>query len=434
MTLRAGAARVKITPAAGLPMAGYAARGAAATGVHDDLYARALALSSGGLTAVLLVLDVLLLGQDFVKMVRQDIAQAAGIPGQNVIVVGTHTHSGPAGLVDPDVHGGALARYQPFLGLHDPELCRTLRQHSVQVVEDALRNRRTVRVAVGSASAPGLAGNRRRADGLVDRDVVVVRLDDEQGQRRVLIFSQGCHPTVLGPDNSRFSGDLVGLACQRLEAQDEGLVVMGLTGAAGDVSTRSTRRASTFEEAERLSDLLAGAVKRAAAGPVAVADGGLQLNSGLLYADQRPLPPPEELERRLAAAKQALEQARREERSPLEIRLAETAVEGVDFLLDATRRQSPRAKLPVEISCLEVGPAVLLMFPVELFAESWLLLRERCGRNRTLIACYANGYLGYAPPCAEYVKGGYEADMAILAEGSAEEMLAFAWWLCQAVG
>ncbi len=434
MTLKAGAARAKITPDAGIPMAGYAARRAAATGAHDDLYARALVLSSEGLTAALLVLDVLLLGRDFVEMVRRDIAKATGIPGQNVIVAGTHTHSGPAGLVDPDVHGGALARYQPFLGFHDPELCRALRQQSVQAVGEALQDRRTVHVAVGSASAPGVAGNRRCADGPVDQEVMVIRLDDGQGQRRALIFSQGCHPTVLGPNNSQFSGDLIGLACQCLEARYEGLVAIGLTGAAGDVSTRRTRRASTFEEAERLSGLLAGAVERAAAEPVAVADNGLRLNSGVLYVNQRPLPRPEELEKRLAAAQQALEQTCREGRSPLEIRLAETAVEGAEFLLNAARQRSSPAKLPVEIDCLEIGSAVLLAFPVELFAESGLLLRERCGRDRTLVACYANGYLGYAPPRAEYVKGGYEADMAVLAEGAAEEMLAFAWRLCQAAG
>ncbi|MEM6704720.1 MAG: hypothetical protein AAF690_18515, partial [Acidobacteriota bacterium] len=45
--LRAGAARVEITPPLGGAMYGYGARQGVSAGVHDPLYARAVVLSAG---------------------------------------------------------------------------------------------------------------------------------------------------------------------------------------------------------------------------------------------------------------------------------------------------------------------------------------------------------------------------------------------------
>lgn len=45
--LRAGVARIDITPLAGLPLGGYAHRNGGAAGTHDPPYATALVLESG---------------------------------------------------------------------------------------------------------------------------------------------------------------------------------------------------------------------------------------------------------------------------------------------------------------------------------------------------------------------------------------------------
>ncbi len=53
--LTAGIGKVRITPSPGAPLAGFAARQGVATGVHDDLFARALVLENVG-TALALAL------------------------------------------------------------------------------------------------------------------------------------------------------------------------------------------------------------------------------------------------------------------------------------------------------------------------------------------------------------------------------------------
>ncbi|MBT7095989.1 hypothetical protein HN937_01365, partial [Candidatus Poribacteria bacterium] len=58
-SLRAGVASRDITPPVGVDLTGYGGRPSGCTSIHDQLHARALALSDGAVTVVLVSLDVL---------------------------------------------------------------------------------------------------------------------------------------------------------------------------------------------------------------------------------------------------------------------------------------------------------------------------------------------------------------------------------------
>ena len=68
--LTAGFHKTCISPEPGLPLAGYAAREGVCTGVHDDLFARALVLEEDGRTLVLVSLDLLAVSDAFVRRGR----------------------------------------------------------------------------------------------------------------------------------------------------------------------------------------------------------------------------------------------------------------------------------------------------------------------------------------------------------------------------
>ena len=113
--LKAGVARVDITPPIGLTMYGYGGRKAGATGVRDPLMARVLVLEAGETRIAFVGLD---LGEppafDWVKRLRENAAESSGI--SYVLVTATHTHAGPdirpaypAGA-PPDWESDALAR------------------------------------------------------------------------------------------------------------------------------------------------------------------------------------------------------------------------------------------------------------------------------------------------------------------------------------
>src|SRR5579885_3314102 len=76
--LRAGVARVEITPAALLPMYGYANRKCGpANGVHDPLYAKALVLATGDARLAIVTLD---LGSIVSEHLKDQVAAKLGIP------------------------------------------------------------------------------------------------------------------------------------------------------------------------------------------------------------------------------------------------------------------------------------------------------------------------------------------------------------------
>ncbi len=94
-TLRAGTAKVDITPAGGEQLWGYEDRVKPATGTLDPLYARVLALEAGGTRLVLVTLD---LGRTFgppeIEELRESARQTSGI--SCLLVTASHTHSAPA--------------------------------------------------------------------------------------------------------------------------------------------------------------------------------------------------------------------------------------------------------------------------------------------------------------------------------------------------
>src|ERR1700686_1890975 len=92
--LSVGAAQVTISPPAGMPMAGYYAT-RLSTGVHDDLHAKAIVLSSGDQQAAIVACDLIGIPPAVVEEARALIQSGTGIPGENVMISATHSHTGP---------------------------------------------------------------------------------------------------------------------------------------------------------------------------------------------------------------------------------------------------------------------------------------------------------------------------------------------------
>src|ERR1041384_906446 len=92
--LRVGTAEVVITPPTGIPMAGYYST-RLSTGVHDDLHAKAIVLSSGGQQAAIVACDLIGIPPAVIEEARELIQSATGIPGGNVMISATHSHTGP---------------------------------------------------------------------------------------------------------------------------------------------------------------------------------------------------------------------------------------------------------------------------------------------------------------------------------------------------
>src|SRR5690606_33008040 len=160
--LQIGLGKVDITPPLGVELCGYGYDlGRRATEIMDPLYVRAVALRNDAKT--LLIINCDLIGLDFsvVDFLKTAFRQKAGMKPEDVLILSTHTHSGPA--------TGILRG----CGEVDPEYIEFAKAQIMKAGLDALSDR----VDVGALShfagqVDGIAWNRVFGDdGPVDRGV-----------------------------------------------------------------------------------------------------------------------------------------------------------------------------------------------------------------------------------------------------------------------
>jgi hypothetical protein len=96
-SLLVGIGEVNYTPEVGMDMAGnYRGDDYASRGVHDSLYAKAfVAANEQGEKAALLTVDICYIPKESIDTMRAYIAANTTIKPGNVMIMATHTHSGP---------------------------------------------------------------------------------------------------------------------------------------------------------------------------------------------------------------------------------------------------------------------------------------------------------------------------------------------------
>lgn len=241
--VRLGHARADITPPVGIyhPMWG-AARHHRATGIHRPLVADIVvfAAADGSAAWAKAQLDMVGLGTDDNRSVRQAIATGAGLPAERVVVAYSHTHSG--GLFSRDretMPGGELIA--PYLDAVRAKMQAAAALASAQM-GDA-----TLSYGLGRCD---LAANRDYWDaehGLyacgfnpdvhADDTVLVVRASAPDGRRLLTLVNYACHPTTLAWENTLVSPDYVGAMRETVE-QVTGAPAVFTLGACGDLGPR----------------------------------------------------------------------------------------------------------------------------------------------------------------------------------------------------
>lgn len=403
--IRAGAASVDITPAAGLHLAGFAARTMPATGAHDQLAARAIVVED---TAVV-VLDVIGLHEDMAVRIRQ----RGPLPENNVIVAATHTHGAPISMKGRLGHAA------------DPAFLQQIEDGAIAALRLACENRRPATITAGIGGDPGVAWNRRHADGPLDRSVPMIRIRDSDGQFIAVMASYACHPVVLAADNLLMTADYPFYVRQALEAAHRGAVALFLTGCAGDVNTGHTAQASwtlaansarTFATAERLGGRIAAAALEAGEQRAtdAVAAAHREIDLAFARLEDAPLPD-------LAARWRS----ERETAEPVRALLLGHWIEW------AERHQNVEpGTWRARVSLLDWGGIPIVAMPGEIFSETGLAVRHACAGTPAFVLGYAEGTPGYIPPRSEFAFGGYEVEEAhrfigmpaTFAPGSAETL------------
>src|SRR3954469_24545313 len=93
-----GAGRADITPEIGARLGGYGARQGVSNRMASPLTCTAFTFHDGTTTVCLVMCDLLYITTDIRDAVRRIVAIRSGIVGEAIMLVATHTHSGPADL------------------------------------------------------------------------------------------------------------------------------------------------------------------------------------------------------------------------------------------------------------------------------------------------------------------------------------------------
>jgi neutral ceramidase len=423
--LKAGFARVCISPLPGAPLAGFAARQEVSEGIHDDLFTRALVITNDEGALALVSLDVLALPDQFVKRVRNSICAITGIDAESVMVASTHTHAGPVTIT---------TFFNPEETVNS-DYMDSLAEAVDEAVTTAWRGRFPARIGVSAGRVEGIGVNRRSPDQRpVDEEIGIIKVEDEGRRLRGVFVNYACHPTVLGSNNLLVSGDFPNFTIQRIEESigPDGFA-MFVNGTQGNISMGHSSELSaigvitpgrTFEHAEELGYLLADATL--AALPNIPTDDAATLGA-LNMRVNLPLknyPLLEETDKSLREADEQLASLSANGAPADQLMRAKTnrLYASITNFYAREARALPDGHLPIELQALRIGETVFIAIPAEVFVEIGLKLKQ-LAPHRTFIVGLANGYIGYLPTREAYEAGGYEVVSAKCAADAADTLI-----------
>lgn len=239
LQLMAGIGRVDISPGKGFPFGMWLTqKKLLAEEVHRKILSTALILGTDNNNLLILNLDLLVLSEDVVSAIKHEVSKQVDIDVSRIWVTVTHTHVGPT----------SYEEYNDQKADEVLDYIRKLPQYCVQSAKDAIKSQRPVKIYAGTGkSRIGINRDLKldngryvigpNKEGVIDEDVGVLRIDDSDGNPYGCIFTYGCHPTVLGPNNVAMSPDYPGVARDVVE-ELTGSTAIFLQAAAGNVGPR----------------------------------------------------------------------------------------------------------------------------------------------------------------------------------------------------
>lgn len=424
--LSVGAARVKITPPLGIPLAGYYhERGS--SGVHDDLYARAIVMEKDGTKAAMVSLDLISTRRSFVEQSRQLIERETGIPESHVMISATHAHTGPvlsntSRRIDAGGPTGELiVRFTDALAGRIAKVVAEANRRLIPAKasaaighEDSIAFNRRFHMKDGSVGwNPGkLNPSIIKPAGPIDPEVPVVFFSSPGDGPIATYVNYAVHLDNVG--GLEISAD-VPFTLTELLAEIHGpeSVTLFTAGTCGDVNHIDVTwgaRQKGHENAARMGIILAGEVLRAWPNLQPV-DGPLSVRSEMV---DLALP---------AISSDEIEESKRiVGKTSDNTRANFMKLVNAHKILDVAERDGK--PLRVEVQVITLGDQLAwVALPGEIFVQLGLDLKMDSPFPQTMVAELANGSIGYVPNVRAYPQGNYEVVSARCAVGSGEKLV-----------
>ena len=383
--LRAGTAKIDITPKKPVRMAGYRGRTELSEGVHDPLSARVVAFANNGKRLVLVSTDLIGFSRGTAEHFRKIILDEFELKPSELFLSGIHTHAGPSLTIDEkEGHPNNL------------EYTKSLEAKLIEVIRKSLNNMGPVHTGAGIGYSPVGANRRelrfdssgnssirlgRNPYGPTDKEVLVMKLVKPNGVVVAALFGYAIHATCLGGKNHIISGDVIGLAEQFVEkilGQD--VIAPAFTGASGDINPWFRVLPEFNTEPGWIPE------------PVLL---GTMLGEEVVHVFRNiEIPVP------------AL--ARKHGDGGGEIRTAFVRLELPGKPRNELAIEKDCPPTPLNITAARVGDIAFIGIGCEVLTEIGMSIKAASPYKHTFVITHCNGAAGYLPPEHLYIEGGYE--------------------------
>jgi neutral ceramidase len=382
--LRAGVAKIDITPEFPVKLYGYASRTTPSEGVHDPLSARAVIFENEGNKIVLVSSDLGSYGKEANEFIRKSILEKFGLKESELFLTAIHSHSSPILTLNSETGDPANIKYT-----------EALNQKLLTLVGEAFKNLKTVQTGMGAGSSP-VGSNRRemRPDGSVtlgrnpygptDKEVLVMKIETSSGSPLAAIYDYATHATSLGPRNLMVSGDVLGISAQFVEKiLGENFIAPVFAGASANIDPwyrvlpEFNNEPGWIPEPVLLGTLLGEEVVH-------------------VYRD---------IDETTASGK---------------ISTSFATIE-LPAKTEPGNKKSPDTKVPVNLVAAKLGDEIgFIGISVEMLTELGMEIKSGSPFRYTFVITHCNGASGYLPPANLYKEGGYEVTSSPFAIGSGE--------------
>ncbi len=437
----AGVASLPLTPPLGLDMVGFLRRWAPARAYGERLEVSVLVLEAEGSRVAIGAFDGIFTPGDYGRRIRAAVAEGAQAEMDAVLFNSSHTHAAPPppGLLKL---GGTTFDLREDEALYAEVVIATARS-AAQLAAERME---TAFIRMASRTFDLGVNRRQRTDegtvlgwnpeGLIDRDVDVVRVDTSAGRPLVTLIAYGCHPVVIGPDVAEYSSDFVG-PLRNAVRQWTGGECIYLQGCAGNVLPLEAWFDHVGPEVEFGRALAISAIAAwqeanprvgrpvqepwASAVPIAVwrlAEfddipsarlAAREVNVSLPLAD---VPTRAEIldiqkDRERVASELQRTGAPRSEWNPVSIHAV--WAKRVADSMDAGTLEDPVETI---VQVLQIGDIGVAALPGEPFTEIGLEIKRLATTEQTIVLGCSNDAVGYMSTAEEYLFGGYEPALA----------------------
>ena len=414
--LKAGFAKVDVTPPLGSPLAGYA-RERIADGVLDPIELVALAVNDGENTALVITADFVGMWETWATEIRNLVSQETGVPAESIYLQCLHQHTSVRIGWNPNVRKEMIAnrfedkmyydilyrKYVDVANMAIDNMCEAKMSVGEKETKEPLAFIRRYRMKDGTTKTNPSAEEMEQVEGPLgeaDNTVRLIRFKRE-GAKDIALVNFSTHPDVIG--KTKFTADWPGFVRRTTETDIPDVHCIFLNGAEGDSNhinrTKNPPKMKQFGYAysEHMGRVITDAVLEMWENTTEKEVSQISTQLRMVYT-----PTNTDLMDQVEKYKKLKDACRAGTYEPKDME------EYADIFRTAELYTQPLFQ-KVPLTVIGIGDVVLVGYGGEPFTKYPADVRRDHPELFVIASCNTNGEAGYFPTKEAFSEGGYES-------------------------